>query len=121
MANETSSRGGANIVLALVAGLAVGFTVGREIGPRSGGSEPTEAHVAAAPANAYKSEAQFPQKWLKSSDLTSVAGVSFDGMTDAQKAIALQALNERHCECGCSMDSIADCAKNRSDEFSQQP
>ena len=57
---------------------------------------------------------QFPAKWLKSSDLTSVKGVSFDGMSDSQKAVALQVLNERHCECGCNMDSIAECAKKDS-------
>jgi protein-disulfide isomerase len=117
MANETVQRGGANIVLALVAGLAVGFAVGREMGARSGGgghegAEP--AHVAAAPANAYKSETQFPAKWLKAADLTSVSGVSLDGMTDAQKTMALQVLNERKCECGCNMDSIAECAKKDS-------
>jgi protein-disulfide isomerase len=118
MANETSSRGSANIWLALVAGLAVGFAVGREVGPRSGGGEPagepTPTAAAKAPGTTYKSEAQFPAKWLKSSDLTSVKGVSFDGLTEGQKVVALQALNERRCECGCSMDSVAECAKKDS-------
>jgi protein-disulfide isomerase len=118
MANETSSRGGANIWLALVAGVAVGFAVGREMGARSVSHEAVEPTrpVAAGPAptNSYKSEALFPQKWLKAADLTSVKGVSFDGMTDAQKAVALQALNERKCECGCAMDSVAECAKKDS-------
>jgi protein-disulfide isomerase len=117
MANETSSRGGANIWLALVAGLAVGFAVGREMGVRSGGShdaaEPRKV-AANAPTTSYKSETQFPSKWMKSADLTTVKGVSFDGMTDGQKVIALQALNERRCECGCAMDSVAECAKKDS-------
>src|SRR4051812_44275308 len=117
MANETIQRGGANIWLALVAGLAVGFAVGREMGVRSGSHEAEPAKVAAgaAPSGAtYKSESQFPQKWMKSSDLTAVKGVSFDGMSDSQKAAALQVLNEHKCECGCNMESIAECAKKDS-------
>jgi protein-disulfide isomerase len=118
MANETVQRGGANIWLALVAGLAVGFAVGREMGARSGGgheAEPAKVAAGAAPSgSAYKSESQFPAKWLKSTDLTSVSGVSFDGMSDAQKAAALQVLNEHKCECGCNMESIAECAKKDS-------
>jgi protein-disulfide isomerase len=117
MANETIQRGGANIWLALVAGLAVGFAVGREMGNRSGGgheAEPVKVAAGAPTGSTYKSESQFPAKWLKSTDLAAVKGVSFDGMTDGQKAAALQVLNERHCECGCNMDSIADCAKRDS-------
>ena len=45
--------------------------------------------AANAPANSYKSEAQFPAGWLKSADLATVKGVSFDGLSDSQKAIAL--------------------------------
>jgi protein-disulfide isomerase len=116
MANETVQRGGANVWLALVAGLGVGLFLGREMGSRSSGGdkdEPTQKVAANAPAGTtYKSEAQFPQKWLKSSDLTSVKGVSFDGMTDGQKAMALQVLNERKCECGCNMESVAGCSKH---------
>src|SRR6185295_17600886 len=107
MANETVQRGGANIWLALVAGLAVGFAVGREMGVRSGGhdAEPAKVAAGAAPsANTYKSESQFPAKWMKSSDLTSVSGVDFGGMSDGQKALALQVLNEHKCECGCNME-----------------
>jgi protein-disulfide isomerase len=118
MANETVQRGGANIWLALVAGLAVGFAIGQNVGTRSASREAEPAKVAAgaaAPsANTYKSETQFPAKWLKSSDLTSVSGVSFDGMSDGQKAVALQVLNEHKCECGCNMESIAECAKKDS-------
>jgi protein-disulfide isomerase len=114
MANESNQRN-ASIWLALVAGLAVGFAVGREMGPRGVAGEPTVAAqpaAAAAPAGpAYKSEGQFPAAWLKATDLTAVKGVSFDGVTDGQKAIALQALNERKCNCGCGMESIAICAK----------
>ncbi len=115
MATESSGKG-ANIWLALVAGLAVGFAVGRETGGKRGGSgggeEAAEEGKPSAPvAGAYKNESEFPANWLKAADLTSVAGVSIDGMTDAQKAAALQALNEVKCSCGCGMESIAFCAK----------
>src|SRR5947207_7311991 len=106
MASETNQRN-ASIWLALLAGLGVGFAVGREMGPRGGGAEPTAAAhpvagAAAVPTGpSYKSEGQFPAAWLKAADLTAVKGVSFDGLNDSQKATALQALNERKCNCGC--------------------
>jgi protein-disulfide isomerase len=108
---------------ALVTGLAVGFLIGREVGPRSGGGEDADearptvaapapsAGAAAVPSKIYKSESEFPDGWLKAADLVGVAGVNLDGLTDAQKATALQALNERDCECGCGMGSVALCAK----------
>jgi protein-disulfide isomerase len=118
MASEPIHRS-PNIWLALITGLAVGFVVGREMGPRSGSAStaeearPAAAVAAAAPSGtSYKSESTFPTKWLKAADLTTVKGVSWDGVTDSQKAIAMQALNERKCECGCSMESVADCAKH---------
>jgi protein-disulfide isomerase len=115
MASETNQRSNASIWLALAAGLAVGFAVGREMGPRGGAAaEPTAAArpAAAAPSGpSYKSESQFPAAWLKAADLTAVKGVSFTGLSDTQKATALQALNERKCNCGCGMESIAICAK----------
>jgi len=114
--NESSRNWGAT-VWPLVTGLAVGFLVGRETGAGRGRetatAEPktaeTPSAVAAAkqPAKVYKSQTEFPSGWLKETDLTSVAGISFDGMNDGQKTTALQAMNERNCECGCNMGSIA--------------
>ena len=106
---------------ALAVGLLAGFIIGSYMGPRSGGGGSDEpAHVAAvpaaapagaaAPAKIYKSESEFPAGWTKSTELTSVAGLSWDGVTDAQKATAMQALNERNCECGCGMGTVATCA-----------
>ncbi len=120
MSKESEKRSGGSTIWpwALVTGLAVGFLVGREVGPRSGGEaaddrpRPSAAAVAAAPGKVYATEAEFPPGWLKAADLTSVAGVSFDGMKDGQKAAAMQALNERNCECGCGKGSVAFCAKN---------
>jgi protein-disulfide isomerase len=106
----------------LVTGLAVGFLVGRETAGRgSGGTtaaettadRPAEAVPAGVkmPATIYKSESEFPAGWIKSADLASVTAVSFDGLTPAQKTTAMQALNERDCECGCGMGKIAGCLK----------
>src|SRR5829696_483852 len=103
---------------ALAVGLLAGFLVGREMGPRrGGGGDEAPAAVAAAPGAAapsggapskiYGSEGEFPAGWMKSAELTGVAGLSWDGLSDGQKATAMQALNERNCECGCGMGSVA--------------
>ena len=120
--NETPrSPGLAATIWPLVTGLAVGFLVGRETAGRGGGagSSATEAVAQKAdegvpagtklPAKVYKSEQEFPEGWTKSSELTSVTSVSFDGLSAAQKTTVLQALNERDCECGCGMGKIAGC------------
>ena len=116
--NESSRNWGAT-VWPLVTGLAVGFLVGRETGNgrgrESASAEPKSADTPAAavkmPAKVYKSQSEFPSGWLKETDLASVAGISFAGMNDGQKTTALQAMNERNCECGCGMGSIATCVK----------
>jgi len=105
---------------ALAVGLLAGFLIGREMGPRGGGGERADRGSdsantltgdTAAAVKAYKSEDEFPSGWMKSAELVGVAGLSFDGMTPAQKTAAMQALNERDCECGCGMGHIAGCAK----------
>jgi protein-disulfide isomerase len=108
---------------ALVVGLLSGFVIGREMGPRSGSKEEAAeagdsqpaavaaAAPAAAPSKIYASEAEFPSGWMKSTELTGVAGLSWDGLNARQKTSAMQALNERNCECGCGMGSVAICAK----------
>jgi protein-disulfide isomerase len=105
---------------ALVVGLLSGFVIGREMGPRGGGhdeqaaeSPPSAAAVAAAPTpgKVYKSESEFPAGWMKSTELTGVAGLNWEGLSAAQKTTAMQAMNERNCECGCGMGSVAICAK----------
>src|SRR4051812_10053869 len=116
--NESSRNWGAT-VWPLITGLAVGFLVGRETGgggrPRetaAGEPKGAEAPAAAAtklPDKIYKSQTEFPSSWLKEADLASVANLSFAGLSDGQKTTALQAMNERNCECGCGMGSIATC------------
>ena len=100
----------------LIAGLAIGFAVGREgyrLGPNGHGAAPegSAAFIAADNAKAsYASQAAFPPGWLKDSDLGSSASL-LTGLTDAQKVSVMQALNERNCECGCGMGSLATCLK----------
>ena len=122
---ETSRHWGASI-WPLVTGLAVGFLVGRETGTGHSTTVTGEAaspKVAEGSANnavpagtklpekTYKTEAEFPAGWMKSADLTTVANLSFAGLSDAQKTTAMQAMNERNCECGCGMGSIGTCVK----------
>ncbi|HET6150470.1 MAG TPA: thioredoxin domain-containing protein [Polyangia bacterium] len=119
--NESSRNWGAT-VWPLITGLAVGFLVGRETGGGAGHGRETaaadskggDAPAAAAtklPAKIYKSQAEFPSGWLKETDLSSVADLSFAGLSEGQKTTALQAMNERNCECGCGMGSVALCVK----------
>jgi protein-disulfide isomerase len=128
MANDSgSSRSGSSLTATLwplITGLAVGFLIGRETS--GGGARTTQsaageaaAPTAAAavpagtkmPARIYKSQSEFPSGWIKETDLASVAGISFAGLSDAQKTTALQAMNERDCQCGCGMGSIGTCVK----------
>ncbi len=122
MASESQPKNNSNIwPWALVVGLLSGFVIGRELGPRGGRAESADEEsrpaIAAAPSAApapskiYRSESEFPAGWMKSAELTGVAGLSWDGLSDTQKATAMQALNERNCECGCGMGSVATCAK----------
>jgi thiol-disulfide isomerase/thioredoxin len=49
------------------------------------------------------------QIFLKNADLaTSIPGVSFAGLTPAQKKLALKLMNSEHCTCGCNL-TIAEC------------
>lgn len=126
--DPTSPKTGASNIWpwTLAVGLLAGFLIGREMGPRGGaagggaGEQAEKAGdsakvagsgTAAAPAKVYKNESDFPAGWMKSAEMTGVAGISFDGMNDGQKTAAMQALNERDCECGCGMGHIAGCAK----------
>ncbi|HVR61297.1 MAG TPA: thioredoxin domain-containing protein [Polyangia bacterium] len=123
MAQQETARNWGATIWPLVTGLAVGFLVGRETAAPGGGrttasSETAPAKTADAvpagtklPDKTYKSEGEFPAGWMKSADLASVAGLSFAGLSDAQKTTAMQAMNERNCECGCGMGSIGTCVK----------
>jgi hypothetical protein len=107
-----------NVVWALIAGLAIGFAVGREAYRFGGAStastqaapDSSAAFIAAdtAPSRGYASEAEFPAGWVKSSDLNN-ADTLFAGLDVAQKTKVMQALNERDCTCGCPFGRLATC------------
>ena len=111
-------RVNANVVWALITGLAVGFAIGREayrFGLSSqqaadSPSTPSTAFIAAesGPARVYAKMADFPAGWAKDSDLANHATL-LAGLTDAQKTTVMQALNERNCECGCPFGTLAHC------------
>jgi protein-disulfide isomerase len=107
----------------LLTGLALGYIVGNKTaggGHTADSGEGSSEKVAAEkavpsgtklPAKTYKSQNDFPAGWTKEADLASVTTVSLAGLTDAQKVTALQAMNERDCECGCGMGKIGLCLK----------
>ena len=104
----------ANTVWALIAGLAVGLLVGRELphgggGASKEGSSPTETAAAgnkAAPAAGIPKE--LPADLAKLID-DMKASEKFAGMTTAQKYVVLKALNDTPCDCGCPHGSTAKC------------
>lgn len=114
------SRFQSNVAWALVAGLAIGFAVGREAyrfglsDTRSQADDGAKSSFIAAEANSgsgkkgYQSSAEFPAGWVKDSDLANGATI-FAGLTDPQKTTVMQALNERTCDCGCGFGSLAEC------------
>jgi len=136
MSNQPPAKSGANIwPWTLAVGLLGGFLIGREMGPRAPGTAAERAEKttesakaaggAALPATVYKKEADFPAGWMKSSELEGASGITFAGLNDKQKTAAMQALNERDCECGCGMGHIAGCTKKdpncpRSPKISKQ-
>jgi len=117
---ESAPRSGfgpqTQIIFALVTGLAVGFAVGRETSHGDEANDSDEASAEAEettaeptakkPTKIYKKEADFPAGWVKSSEITKD---TFNGLTEAQKVTAFQALNERNCECGCNFGTLANC------------
>jgi hypothetical protein len=107
--------GRANVIWALVTGLAVGFAAGREayrLGDLKTAGGPVDASTAFIAADnavkVYAKMADFPAGWVKDSDLANSATL-LAGLNDAQKTTVMQALNERNCECGCPFGKLATC------------
>ena len=119
-AGPTGPTGRRRVGWVLVAGLAIGFIVGREAHrfglpdpkgtPVTSGSTPITADSASGSATVkgYATMAEFPAGWVKDTDLPS-SFVALAGLTDAQKTTVMQALNERECECGCAYGKLATC------------
>jgi hypothetical protein len=93
-----------NIIWGVIAGVAIGFVLGREY-TRHGES----ATPAAASAGSTAAPGEISASWVKESDFG--ATEQFAGMTPAQRYTALKVLNERPCDCGCPHGSVALCKK----------
>jgi protein-disulfide isomerase len=92
-----------NVILALLAGLVVGFVVGRAVNGQSGSSGSTVM----APGGGGGGETEAALE-LKSADMP--AG-TFTGMTDSQKFAVMKVMNDNMCDCGCDKGTLAHCIK----------
>jgi hypothetical protein len=92
-----------NTLWALVAGLAIGFIVGREYTRSSAGGGASAGAAATGPTEIKKD-------WIQEQDIG--ATTAFAGMTPQQRYAALKVLNERPCDCGCPHGSVAKCKKD---------
>ncbi len=102
-----------NVVWALLAGLAIGFIAGRESN-RGSAKTATAPSASAVPAKekatgGYASMSEFPVGWIKDGDLLPSTTAFLADLSDAQKTLVMQALNERNCECGCGYGTLAVC------------
>src|SRR5947209_5275898 len=96
-----------NSIWALVAGLAVGFSVGREW-PRHGTEAPSatsDKATAALEGGKPGSVPEIPSSWVKETEFN--AADQFTGLSPMQRYNALKALNETPCDCGCPHGSVA--------------
>src|SRR5215467_14647592 len=92
----------ANVVWALVAGLAIGYIVGNKL-PMSGGGSSSRT------ADSGGSGGDIPKDWITEKEFG--AEEAFAGLTAAQRFNALKVLNSKPCDCGCPHGSIAKCKK----------
>ena len=97
-----------NAVWALIAGVAIGFIVGREL-PRRG-SAPAEQPTSAATAKKGAPPGVIPATWL-TEDVFPKAKEQFTGLSAPQRAAVLKVINERKCDCGCP-HTVAQCLKD---------
>lgn len=91
----------ANVIVALLLGLVIGFAVGKVMSPA--GSATTVAASGSAGAT-DESGLRF-----KSSDFPAEM---WTGMNDAQKFAVMKVMNDNICDCGCSFGTLANCLKN---------
>jgi protein-disulfide isomerase len=98
-----------NVVWALVAGLAVGYIFGNKF-PMSGGGGGGGASSSSSEHSTGGAVAgPIPGDWITEKDIG--ATELFNGLTSAQRYLALKVLNTKPCDCGCPHGSIAKCKK----------
>ena len=95
-----------NVIVALLVGLVVGFTMGTMVsgGPRSSGPSALVETANAGPGRG-SDESMLA---IKSADMP--AG-TFTDMTEQQKYDVMKVMNDNECDCGCGKGSYATCVK----------
>jgi len=94
----------------LVAGLAIGFILGRELPRGKGGGDGPGAKPEATATSATARPGDIPATWLRE-DVFSRAKDKFAGLTPAQRLNVLKFVNEKKCGCGCP-HTVAQCLKD---------
>lgn len=97
-----------NGIWMLIAGLALGFVLGREVPKAGGGGEAATAETA-APKAAAQAAGPIPTDWILEDGLG--AKDTMTGLTPAQRFAVLKFYNETPCDCGCPHGSFAKCKK----------
>src|SRR4051794_1600655 len=109
-----------NTIWILVAGLAVGFLIGREMPRRGGGSsddtttastgdKPRPATAGNKGGGTVAGPTEIPADWIKEDGLNAAA--DFADLTPAQRYLTLKVMNEKPCDCGCPHGNTAKCKK----------
>ncbi len=115
-----SSRVRQRIALGLALGLAflVGLAAYHQGAARhasAGGQTAAKGPRRPLPERTYGSQAEFPKQWIREPELARAAALSgMKRLSDRQKVVLLQALNERTCDCGCELGSFAKCVRDDS-------
>ena len=99
-----------NTIWVLVAGLAVGFLVGREMGKPGSGGEEKSSSATARSVKGTGGAKEIPADWLKESDFGSAEALK--DLTPEQRYLVLKVMNEKPCDCGCPHGSFAKCKKD---------
>jgi hypothetical protein len=107
-----------NTIWVLVAGLAVGFLIGREMPRRGSDDTPSDKKTTASSGSTGQpskntgggpTPTEIPSDWIKESEIGATA--DFADLTPQQRYLALKVMNEKPCDCGCPHFNTAKCKK----------
>jgi hypothetical protein len=105
-----------NTIWVLVAGLAVGFLIGREMPRRGSDDTPPDKKLASSDSGGSPKKLDpsgpvppIPSDWITDEALGATA--DFAGLTPMQRYLALKVMNEKPCDCGCPHGNTAKCKK----------
>ena len=98
-----------NTLWVLLAGLAIGGLVGREL-PHGGGGGSGDKTETPKTTQAAAGPTDIPSTWLGADDLK--AADKLAGLTPTQRYSVLRLMNEKPCDCGCPHGTTAKCLKD---------